>query len=392
MTRSRVFARFAIACVAPAFALATAACFLGYDSSWGQAKASQKRLAAASTPSSIAATEDVSRQGPKRTYRLRFRPDAHYLAQTVDPERQLDELVGDADRVLEASLGLHLAVEATKPWSLDADDNLEVALTALRRDDPGDDVDVVVGLIGALPRPTEALHEVGYAEVLGKHLVVRAASRLGEHDAYDRALPELSDDERDRVVRARRRHRAEAVFLHELGHVLGALHEGDVTSLMHPAYDEKMNGFGTDAVILMRLALDEGDRQAVVQAQLGYLRSAKTSSWAPGEREAALGNLQEMAAPVHSAEPTAPAPPSTEAPIELRGADRDRFVRAMQMFRAGGAPAAYETARPLFAEYPDTYAVQDLRCQLATVRWLEKDAMLAECAASMRLADAGDRE
>jgi hypothetical protein len=294
--------------------------------------------------------------------------------------------------VLEASLGLHLEVEATKTWSLDADDNLEAALTALCRDDPGDDVDIVVGLIGALPHPTEALHEVGYAEVLGKHLVVRAASRLGEHDAYDRALPELSDDERDRVVRARRRHRAEAVFLHELGHVLGALHEVDVASLMHPAYDEKMNGFGTDAIVLMRLALDEGDRRAVAQAQLDYLRSAKTSSWAPGEREAALANLQEMAAPARSAEPTAPVPPSTEAPIELRGADRDRFLRAMQMFRAGAAPAAYETARPLFAAYPETYAVQDLRCQLATVRWLEKDAMLAECAASTRLADAGARD
>ena len=287
---------------------------------------------------------------------------------------------------------MHLEVDATRPWSLDADDNLEAALAALRHDDPGDDVDVVVGLIGALPRPTDALHEVGYAEVLGKHLVVRAASRLGEHDAVDRALADLSDDERDHVVRARRRHRAEAVFLHELGHVLGALHEADVTSLMHPAYDEKMNGFGGDAVILMRLALDEGDRHAVARAQLDYVRGAKTSSWAPGEREAALTRLQGIDAPVPSAEPPAPAQPSFEVPMELRGSDRDRFLRAMQMFRAGAAPAAYETARPLFSAYPDTYAVQDLRCQLATVRWLERDAMLAECAASTRLADGGARQ
>jgi hypothetical protein len=36
------------------------------------------------------------------------------------------------------------------------------------------------------------------------------------------------------------------------------------------------------------------------------------------------------------------------------------------------------------------YAVQDLRCQLATVRWLPRERMLTECAALGRLsADAG---
>ncbi len=375
-----------------AVALMPAACFLGYDSSWGQAKAAQKRLAAQSTPSAIAATgDDTHRAGtaPKRTYRIRLRPDAQYLAQTVDPERQMDDLVADSDRVLGASLGLHLEVEETKPWSLDADEHLDSALAALRRDDPGDDVDVVVGLIGALPRPTESLHEVGYAEVLGKHLVVRAASRLGEHDAVDRALSELSDDERDRVVRGRRRHRAEAVFLHELGHVLGALHEADVTSLMHPAYDERMNAFGDDAVILMRLALDESDRAAVVRAQLAYLRAAKTSAWAPGERDTAITRLDAMSAPAPVSSEPVSTPPPPAGPPELQPGDRDRLARALQKFQAGAVPAAYDLARPLFTAYPDTYAVQDLRCQLATVRWLDKDALLAECAPSTRLADAG---
>jgi matrixin len=373
-----------------AIALAPAACF--YDSTWGHAKAAQKQLAAQATPGAITADEtDSRRSAPRRTYRIRLRPNAHYLAQTVDPERQLEDLVGDADRVLEASLGLHLEVEVTRPWSFDADEHLEDALTAIRRDDPGDDVDVVVGLIGALPRPTESLHEVGYADVLGKHLVVRAASRLGERDAVDRALVELSDDERDSVVRSRRRHRAEAVFLHELGHVLGALHETDVTSLMHSAYDEKMQMFGNDAVILMRLALDEADRPAVVRAQLEYVRGAKTSAWAPADRDSAIARLEAarvVAKPPPASDEETSAPVS-EAPAELQPGDRDRFARALQMFHAGAVPAAYETARPLFAAYPETYAVQDLRCQLATVRWLEKKALLAECAPSTRLSDAG---
>jgi hypothetical protein len=93
-------------------ALSLPACFLGYDSSWGQAKAAQQRLAASSAPSSIGVeTADHGHGHEKHTYRIRLRPNAHYLAQTVDAERQLRELVEDANRVLESGLGLELEVE-----------------------------------------------------------------------------------------------------------------------------------------------------------------------------------------------------------------------------------------------------------------------------------------
>ena len=385
-------------------ALSLTACFVGYDSSWGQAKAAQQRLAAASTPASLGATTAEPGHGqPKHAYRVRLRPNAHYLAQTIDADRQLRELVEDANGVLEPGLGFELEVDTIRPWSFDGDEHVDVALSALAKDDSGEDVDVVIGLIGALPRPTESLHELGMAEMLGKHVVLRAASRLGEHDAFDRAMPDLNDEARDRVVRARRRHRAEAVLLHELGHALGALHEVDPASVMHPAYDERMHAFGDNAVLLMRLALDEADRAATLRAQLEYLRAATPAAlaaWVPGERDAEMARLEAMTtAPsvTTSSAPSAPAavsdavgdPTPVEAPAELALADRDQFVRAMQAFRAGKVPAAYDLARPLFASYPASYAVQDLRCQLATVRWLDRSAMLEECAPAVRLADAG---
>jgi hypothetical protein len=380
------------ACTAVGIALVSAACFVGYDSRWGQAKASQQRIAAHYTPGEVSSASADSRAASEhRTYRIRLRPNGHYLSQTVDAEGQLRALVEDADRVLEPTIGLHLEMEKIQPWSFDADDRLEPALTALRTDDPARDVDVVVGLIGALPRPTESLHEVGFAEVLGKHMVVRAASRLGEHDVFDRALADLSEDERDRVVRARRRHRALTVFLHELGHILGALHEADATSVMHPAYDPKMTGFGEGAVALMRICLGGADRVAVARAQLDYVRAAKPASWAPGEREAALARLEAMNPPPAAAAERAPAS-AQSGPAELATEDRDRFAKALQHFRAGQVAAAYGEAQPLFAAYPASYAVQDLRCQLATVSWLGKDAMLAECAGYSRLADAGGAE
>jgi hypothetical protein len=370
--------------------LTLAACFVGYDSSWGQAKAAQRRLAAAATPSPIAAANDAGGHPAKRIYRVRFRPNAHYLAQTVNPQEQLEQLVADADGVLSPAVGLHLELDKVEPWSFAADDKLEVALDALRRDDSGQDVDVVVGLIGALPGPTDSLHQVGYAEVLGKHIVLRAASRLGEHDAVDRALADLSEDERERVVRGRRRHRASAVLLHELGHVLGALHESEVASLMHPAYDTKMGGFGDDAISLMRIALDGGDRAAVARAQLEYVRTAPSASWPSTDREQAKKYLEAMSATAGPAPGGAAAATSERDAIpELHGDDRDRFDRAMRSLKAGGIADSYATAQPLFAAYPRSLGVQDLRCELAAVRLLARDALRTECAAYIGLMDAG---
>jgi hypothetical protein len=382
--------RTALAAPALACALTLTACFMGYDSRWGQAKAAQQRAAAQATPEPIGPSEEAPVSTARQhTYRIRLRPNAHYLAQTIDAERQLRELVEDADRVLEPTLALHLELDETKPWAFDQDDRLDASLSELRRDDAGRGVDVVVGLIGALPRQTDALHEVGYAEVLGKHVVLRAAGRLGEHDAVDRALSDLSIDERERVVRSRRRHRAAAIFLHEMGHVLGALHEAARESLMYPAYDVKMNGFGPDAVLLMRLALDEKDHAAVVKAQLDFVRAATHALWAPGERDAAIARLEAMSAPAAPAPLAASVPNAPAAPPELEGADTARYARAMAAFHAGFVAPAYEWARPLFDRYPSSLAVQSFRCQLATVRWLPKDELRRECAPSAALTDAG---
>ena len=75
--------------------------------------------------------------------------------------------MADADGVLAPAIGLHLEIDKIEPWSMSADDKLEPALAALEHDDPGQDVDVVVGLVGALPLPTDDLHLAGYSAVLG---------------------------------------------------------------------------------------------------------------------------------------------------------------------------------------------------------------------------------
>jgi len=368
---------------------AASACFLGYDSRWGESKRAQQHLAAQSGPASIASAvpDTPAPDAGLRTWHVRVRPDAQYLAQNMEAPKRLADLVEDANRVLGPAVAIELVVDRIQPWTLDADDSLDAALKALGRDDPGQDVDLVVGLAGALPRHTDSLHDEGRAIVLGKHIVVRGPSRAGERDAIEVSFGELGADERARLLRLRQRHRALAVLLHEIGHAMGALHETTATSLMAPAYSPKMNGFDGGAVDLMRAALVPGDAASVARARLAILESEGAgAAWVPGERDAEVARLREQLAPAAARGGAVLAGPS--APSELAGDAAKRFVRARQLLSGGAVRAAYETAKPLFTAYPAVAAVEELRCELATVRWLPRAEMLAECAGANR-ADAG---
>jgi hypothetical protein len=380
--------------LAIAGALSASACFVGYDSRWGEAKRAQQRVAAQSGPAAISAAgeEGSAPDAGVRTWRVRFRPNPQFLAQTVDAPKQVEDLLEDSNRVLEPTLRLRLETDRLQPWSRGSEDNLGAALEALRTDDRLGGADLVVGLIGSLPRQTDSFHEVGMAAMLGRHLVVRAAARADEHDAIDRSFYELSDDERARLVRTRKRHRALAVFLHEVGHCLGAVHERDVRSLMSGSYNPKMSGYGGGAVALMRVALDSDERDAA-RGQLALLRGAAGADWIESEREAEAGRLQAFLDSVPDAA-TSVAPPAAAAkpqvPSELAPDDAVRFEQARQALQAGAARVAYELGRKLFHAYPGVYAVQDLRCQLATIRWLPREELLAECAPFQRLSARAD--
>jgi hypothetical protein len=150
-------------------------------------------------------------------------------------------------------------------------------------------------------------------------------------------------------------------------------------------------------VKLMRLALTGKDRAAIASAQLEYLRGAKSASWVASDRDEEEKHLEAMvtpAPPPSAADGGSPvgalgAPAGPQAPPELKQGDQERFLRAKQMLNAAAVAAAFHTAQPLFAAYPNSRDVQDLRCQLATLRYLDKEALRAECAPYTRLSDGG---
>ena len=65
--------------------------------------------------------------------------------------------------------------------------------------------------------------------------------------------------------------------------------------------------------------------------------------------------------------------------------DRALLDKAREHLRAGRAEDAWTTAKPLFATYPDDYAVQDFRCQVAMKRGGAWQEVQSECDRLMHL-------
>ena len=329
------------------------------------------------------------------------------MAQTLDWARRVRELVDDANRVLQPSFDAQLEIESMDAWnvgdkSAGVEENMDAALAALKIADPGDDVDWVGGLVGALPRLTVSFHELGKAEFLSKHLVLRAAGNAGEHDGIDRSFDELDEEARAKLRNQRRSHRATAIFLHELGHTLGAVHEPNRRSLMYFEYRTDMEAFDEGARSWVAVSLAHrtdhrvlDDRDAFAAAVLPSLRTA--TNWVPRERDELVARLEpKPAAPVQEAPApvkaqVAEAPPAAPVPEDvaaLPAEARERYAQVLEAKGAGDVAGARASGKALFAKYVKVYSVQDLRCQLATATasGLAWPVARAECEPLMKLA------
>ncbi|HEY8072950.1 MAG TPA: hypothetical protein VIF62_02540, partial [Labilithrix sp.] len=152
-----------------------------YDSRWGQEKQVQRMTAAKMTAPDLHADGDAPKRRA-RVMRLRAHVTSAYGAQVIDPKREVEDIVEEANGVVEPLLGVHITVQEVKSWELSGDDDLDKCLKLLASEDKGDDVEWVAGFVGALPKTTYRFHDVGRANVVGKHMVLRAASRADEKD------------------------------------------------------------------------------------------------------------------------------------------------------------------------------------------------------------------
>jgi hypothetical protein len=322
--------------------------------------------------------------------RIRVHATAAYAAEVVDWPRQFARLLEDVNRVVEPTLEAKLELVDASTWSPSlSNDDLNPLLASLRRDDGGNDVDCVVGLVGSLPVFAHSFHQLGLGQVLGKHLVVRAMNDAREREALEVELSRLSAEERETLYQTRKRHKATSVFLHELGHNFGAIHETDTSFIMNARYDKSMTAFSPESVEVMHVALEHrsnggGAEREGAERLLG-LFERKEGRWVAAERETMLASLKVvLAQPASTASPEA-ALADESALREVRVEDRAVYAEALDDDRQGKPREAWAKAEPLFPRYPEVYVVQDLRCKLAMELSTVWEFTRAECEALMNL-------
>lgn len=344
------------------------ACFMGYDSRWGQQKAAQQRNAAVSAPSPLRATEaeegepaaPTPRAASTRVKRLRMRAlvTRSFTAHVVDTPRHLREMLEDVNKVTERELGFHLDLVDTRTWEPPNEDDIVASFDALRATEPGEGVDWVAGFVGALPRTARMFHDAGRGSLVGKHVLLRAANSADRHDGIEKAFDELPEEQRRGLEKQLRRHRAAALFLHEIGHTLGAPHSADPQGIMFHQYNPKMASFDPAAIDAMRALLASDRTQKPV-------RAVSAVSAVP-------------------AVPSAPAEPVVPVTPELTGAVRERYVEAYKASQRSDVVAAWNTLKPLFDTQARSMSVQDLRCQVAS-RSMRFELARHECEPLMKL-------
>lgn len=156
--------------------------------------------------------------------RLHLRAGNKLRALRTDWRRRMRVLVRSANAVVGPQLGLRLVLASESPWQrVSGDDDIEAMGTELSKLSVNGPRDVIVGLVTPLALTTPRVDKLGIAEVGGAHMVLRAGTKSGR----------LSADQVELLV-----------FLHELGHVLGAVHSRDRGDFMFWSLNEQMGRFG----------------------------------------------------------------------------------------------------------------------------------------------------
>jgi tetratricopeptide (TPR) repeat protein len=238
---------------------------------------------------------------PARPLRVRFFADREFRASAVRWEEKARALLARLNAFTQPTFGVTLEAAGFLKWErAGSADDLEVVLRELVRTDAGEGADVVVGLVAPLTLFATSQHQMGEAEVGGKHLVLRGMTDVTEAQGFRRAFDVLDPKELEPIIRARVQHREAGVFLHELGHCLGLLHEAGSEGLLSPTYRRQQAAFSADSASFMATALgfrlqDRPDPVAEARALLQVVEAGKAATWPAVDRKQMTARLQAIA-------------------------------------------------------------------------------------------------
>lgn len=257
---------------------------------------------------------------PRTKLRVRVLADEAYQ-ELVWWRRDVEDQLAHANTVL-ARYDLELDVVGIRSWSRPRDDSdLHAALEHLVATQPAHDVDLVVGITTPLALVSSSMHHMGLAQLMGRHLVVRAMDDVVEMKAFEEHLDALSDEDRLRLYHRRKQHKQAMVLVHEIAHCLGAIHVESADGVMSPVWSPAMAGFAPEELDILRLgvrALADAEFAALgwADARRAVLERSRWPDWSVSERARELRASTRpppAAAPPESRErvvtPTAPAAP-----------------------------------------------------------------------------------
>jgi hypothetical protein len=295
------------------------------------------------------------RDGEPRTVKVRVHVDAGVRAMARWREEITDQ-IDYASQLLTPLCGVRISVDAIKEWARPSDP--DVALLALTDADRGEDVAWVIGYVTSADTASKAMSELGRAEPLGRHVIVRAWAEKPETDALASILPDLKEAERAEVIAAHRRHKQTAILLNMLATTLGAIAETDPAWLKHPIYSPKMNGFSERNRELMTLALDDrlaaGTDQTAAKKLLDALEKSPWGGWISADQEQVTARLRNVVDAARAGKTAADVPPAAY----------DQFARIKELARRGQTKDALIELDNLLVAYPGNATMHQLRCEI----------------------------
>ncbi|HWO19611.1 MAG TPA: hypothetical protein VNO30_12580 [Kofleriaceae bacterium] len=295
------------------------------------------------------------RDGEPRTVKVRVHVDAGVRAQARWREEITDQ-IDYASQLLTPLCGVRLSIDAIKEWARPSDP--DVALLALTDADRGEGVGWVIGYVTAGDTVSKAMSELGRAEPLGRHVIVRAWAERPETEAIASILPDLAESERAEVLAAHRRHKQTAILLHMLATTLGAIAETDPTWLKHPTYSPKMTGFSERNRELMTLTLDArlaaGTDQTVAQKLLDAIEKSPWGGWIAADSDQVTARLRAVMDAARAGKTAADVPTAAY----------NQFARIQELARRGQTKDALIELDNLLVAYPGNAAMHQLRCEI----------------------------
>jgi hypothetical protein len=303
---------------------------------------------------------------PVRVLRLRFWADADFRAATPRWRIKVRAWLGELGRTIGPTLAVTFEADRLDEWTREHPlASLDVALDELAAKDRGGDVDLVVGLVSALPLVATAQHHIGQARIGGKHLVMRGMGSAEDARTLYQLMPKAEPRRVEELYARRLLHKELSVFLHEWAHTLGAGHAPQPTDIMSPVYSPVASVFSLatlelmDAAITRRKAPAEapprpaprpappavaepttpsGAHSAAAAAWVGRLLDRAAEQSRGGDTAGARATLDEAADRADIVAPPGDAVWMAIAEAGLDAGALDTAARALA--RAGGGPRA----------------------------------------------------